>query len=84
LDTINHYIHIGEIKEKGSNKLSGLNIDKTNHNQFNNKENKVSNMNTVINYDQNMILNQNQNQSQNPKLKLRSDNEINNHQSYST
>jgi len=81
LDTINNYIHIGEIKEKGSNKLSGFNIDRTNHNQFNNKENKVSNMNTVINYDQNMILNQNQ--SQNPKLKLRSDNESNNLQSYS-
>lgn len=75
LDTINNYIHISESKE--SKKLSGYN----HINQFNNKENKVSNLNTAINSDQNMILNQNQ--SGNPKLKLRSQNEDNNLQSYS-
>jgi len=34
-------------------------------------------MNTVINFDQNLILNQNQS-NENPKLKLRSQNEDNN------
>lgn len=76
LDTINNYVVIGVVKIPNNNsKLSG-----NKHNQINNKENKVTNINTVINFDQNTILSQNIS-NENPKLKLRSQNEDSNLQS---